>query len=685
MSAPVLIRVYLQNKLVEVKQFTQDQIVVGNNAEVDIDLSHEKISPLHFLIEKRESGYYLTDLGSKEGTVLNGEKILDHSIESSDEITVGPYKFEFFIGVPKPKAAPKGAVSEPRKQNTEEPPPPPPEANEVRLVVSEEPPDAPEDVNVLSDSKVDDVGDPPSLPSSVPVDLIGGDRDSFKQEKIKTEPQDIQVDFSGLKKATYAPPSAIKSLDTVVQPSKGTTLEVLVSWKERVLSTHHFSEGGDITAGYGSGCDIVLPINGLPSKQFKLVSLSGKAVIHAPNSAKGVLYFDGRTKTLDSIRLELGAKTKDLDVTLNQGEMIRLDFIHDNISVFIRYVPESPKPIAAPLFPLTSTEMTGLLFAGVMMVIFGLYMYVYSPGLDEEQKLEEPMRMASIQFKPPTPPPPPKEKRVVKVEDKPKTQQVKRAQPKATQPPGKAAAVAPTRSNQPARKKLVSARPGGSVKTGDKAGSNAESRKRDVTRTGILGVFGSKGVQNKLDQTFSGVGGVAGLADKQTGASGFNEDREGQGIGTRLKSTGSGGKGASLKGISGVSTKRGSGGGNSGTGQGGFGTRDRVNINLGGAEEFFEGTIDREAVRRVIQQNKNAFRFCYEKELKRDSSVYGKVSVKWTIVAGGRVGQVSKVSNTTRSNSLASCIMNRIKGLKFPEPPQDTVAEVIYPFVFQSQ
>ncbi len=692
MSTPILLRVYEDKTLIEVKQFTSDQIVVGNNAEVDIDLNHTSVSPLHFLIEKRDSGYYLTDLGSKEGTFLNGEKILDQEIESADEIVAGKYRFEFFIGVPKPKLAPKmEVVSAESKDNDEAAPPPPPseakQSGQLSSPVELHPKKKVKDQSKESEDKKEVVKKSPPLPSSVPVDLIGGDIESFNEDEVTFDGSAGLVDSTSFKKATYAPASEIKSLDTVIQPSKGTTLEVIISWKERVISTHHFSEGGDITAGYGSGSDIVLPINGLPNKQYKLVSMGSKAVIHVPNAAKGVLYFNGRTKTLDSIRLEVGAKAKDLDVTLNQGEMIRMDFIYDNISVFVRYVPESPKPIAAPLFPLTSTEMTGLLFAGAMMVIFGLYMYVYSPSLEDERKIEEPIRKAVIQFKPPKPPsPPPQPKRIVKVKEAPKKKNSRPDQAKSNKKSGKAAAVAPSRKKiRKKSAKVVSARPGGAKKTGKTDGSNAKSVKKDVTKTGLLGVFGSKGIQDKVDKTFSGVGGVGGLADKKTGASGFSQDRPGQGIGTPLKNTGSGGKGAALKGISGVSTTRGSGAGAEGLGTGGFGKRDKVNIDLGGAEEFFEGTIDREAVRRVIQQNKNAFRFCYEKELKRDSSIYGKVSVKWTIVARGRVGTVSQVSNTTNSRPLARCIMDRIKGLKFPEPPQDTVAEVIYPFVFQSQ
>ena len=91
MKPPVLLRIYQQGQLVSIKQFLENQIVIGHNADVQLDLDSDEISPLHCIIEERDSGYYLTDLGSANGTLLNGEKILDEKLESGSRFDVGPY------------------------------------------------------------------------------------------------------------------------------------------------------------------------------------------------------------------------------------------------------------------------------------------------------------------------------------------------------------------------------------------------------------------------------------------------------------------------------------------------------------------------------------------------------------------------------------------------------------------
>ena len=105
MKSPLILRVFKDGQLLEVKQFDLEQIVIGRNAEVQLDLNHETVASIHSLIELRDNGYYICDLGSQSGTFLNGKSILDEAILSGDEIQIGPFKIVFFVGVPKPKAA----------------------------------------------------------------------------------------------------------------------------------------------------------------------------------------------------------------------------------------------------------------------------------------------------------------------------------------------------------------------------------------------------------------------------------------------------------------------------------------------------------------------------------------------------------------------------------------------------
>ncbi|MEO0337199.1 MAG: FHA domain-containing protein, partial [Pseudomonadota bacterium] len=112
MKQPVVLRIYLNGKLEGVKQFTEPQIVFGRNPEAQVDLQDEEVSLLHAAIAEQDGKYVISDMGTQSGTFLNGEKVLESEIKSEDEIQIGPYQVQFFIGIPKPGSlAPKVAAA----------------------------------------------------------------------------------------------------------------------------------------------------------------------------------------------------------------------------------------------------------------------------------------------------------------------------------------------------------------------------------------------------------------------------------------------------------------------------------------------------------------------------------------------------------------------------------------------
>ncbi len=243
-------------------------------------------------------------------------------------------------------------------------------------------------------------------------------------------------------------------------------------------------------------------------------------------------------------------------------------------------------------------------------------------------------------------------------------------------------------NNSQSKKKIfTSTGQGGAIKTGNTAGANAKSANVDPTSTGLLSAFGSGGAQNKLNKAYAGSGELMGTANSATGSSGFDKNRAGDGLGSAFKETGAGGKGTATQGIAGVGTK-GAGSGMSAYGSGtGFGEKDRVGIESGGAEEEFVGTIDREAVRRAVRSSLQAFKACYEREYKSNTSLQGKVVISWEIHERGvaKNAKVVRDKSTLNNAAVENCVRSRMLEVKFPEPPPGTVAEVTYPFLFQGQ
>ena len=93
---------------------------------------------------------------------------------------------------------------------------------------------------------------------------------------------------------------------------------------------------------------------------------------------------------------------------------------------------------------------------------------------------------------------------------------------------------------------------------------------------------------------------------------------------------------------------------------------------------------DREAVRRVIRQNKGAIKWCYQQELQRNPNLAGKIVLAFVITANGSVAKENVKANTMPTNAVGECIARKSRRWRFPEPPDGGIVRVSYPFLFKS-
>ncbi|RKG76469.1 FHA domain-containing protein [Corallococcus sp. CA049B] len=96
-----------------------------------------------------------------------------------------------------------------------------------------------------------------------------------------------------------------------------------------------------------------------------------------------------------------------------------------------------------------------------------------------------------------------------------------------------------------------------------------------------------------------------------------------------------------------------------------------------------QGTVDREAVARVINSHLNEVHGCYERALLKDPGLAGKVVLEWAIGLNGRVASAKTKSSTLRNASVEACILSSLKGWQFPAPKGGQVI-ITYPFLFNS-
>lgn len=100
------------------------------------------------------------------------------------------------------------------------------------------------------------------------------------------------------------------------------------------------------------------------------------------------------------------------------------------------------------------------------------------------------------------------------------------------------------------------------------------------------------------------------------------------------------------------------------------------------SEAIGTGTLSTERIQRTVQRRQGALKSCYESELKKDPSLSGAITVRWTIQASGRVDSATVTQNTMGSSSVGRCITAQIKRWRFDKPSGGEVT-VTFPFYFK--
>ncbi len=70
-------------------------VVVGRGNAADLQIDDPMTSRKHFSVEHKQGGYYVTDLGSANGTYLNGEKVEESVLEIGDMLQAGEVLLSF--------------------------------------------------------------------------------------------------------------------------------------------------------------------------------------------------------------------------------------------------------------------------------------------------------------------------------------------------------------------------------------------------------------------------------------------------------------------------------------------------------------------------------------------------------------------------------------------------------------
>ena len=89
---------------------SKERITIGRKAQNDVQIDNLAVSGEHAVIVSIMDDAFLEDLGSTNGTMVNGKTVKKHFLQDNDVVELGKYKLEYVV---EKKAQPKAAPAAP--------------------------------------------------------------------------------------------------------------------------------------------------------------------------------------------------------------------------------------------------------------------------------------------------------------------------------------------------------------------------------------------------------------------------------------------------------------------------------------------------------------------------------------------------------------------------------------------
>ncbi len=440
----------------------------------------------------------------------------------------------------------------------------------------------------------------------------------------------------------------------------------------KIIEERLIRKRANVTIGASPRNTIVVPASTLP-RTFTLFEMDqGKYTLKFSDSMDGRISLGGKVMSLETVRSKGHAQTKANLYELPLTENTRGKVLLGEITLLFQFVtppPVQPRPQLPPSvrggFFTNVDWVLASCFISLAVLHFGFLVYLRT--LDFPRKIEPdviPDRFADY----------------IPEVDKPKALDLTKL--------SKLGEDKVEKKDDPGPKKATGGPKGpkkkGPAKVCDAACQEAKAAARrarlakKVASMGVLKLLGSKGK--------AGSGAAANLIG--SGDPGTDVAKAFSDVGG-LTVAGSGGKGGGLRG-------KGSGGSGQAVGIGDLGGRvgGPGKVGTGGmvkervpraavkaqSPDIMDGNMNSDATYRIIKRGMRCVKSQYQRGLKRDPSMSGKVAMCFTVDPMGRVGKISVESDSIGDPMLTTGIKSCIKRLRFP-PPEGGSAEVCVPFI----
>jgi hypothetical protein len=684
MARAIGIRVHRGEALVDTQVFERDIIKIGRLASAHLRLEDNKVSRIHAVIDIANGNEVsVIDMGSAEGTRVNGEKVSRVRLKHGDEIGLGDSRLVVVLDEAEVAALGKGTAPPPAEAPAPVVTPPAAEVP-VRIVPTDVFASAAADVRALRAELADTapVAPPVAEASEVFARPVGVDDGPpiGAPASITTPPPAVQAPAATAviprsSRSSVATRPAVKELRRTPQPPPAMAapmtlpplppipedkvtpenryIEVALRWGKDVVECKRLRNVNKLTIGTietSRGAkdkkepSIFLPLEGTVAEPvWDLVRSTpgaGWAVRYTSRMAGNV------TRGGASVPLSQAGGAAD-------GEGFALPLTDDTavslaigpFTLDVRVVPKSRVIPIAPLFDvLWANTAVITMFATAATLAVVTLMPV---GLDslEDDLFTNPSKFQTLILKPP-----PKDfldklkgpKQAAKAKGKEGEKRAKKD-------------VKPKAKDKPTDEQVVASKL--NALFGDKG-------------SGIAQLFGDNTGSGALEAALGGIDGA------RIGAVG--------GLGLRGGAPGGGGTGLNTLSGGKVGTRgRGSGDLSYGSGEGGLGGKVDRDVSMTQGTPVILGSLDKEIIRRIVQEHASQIRYCYEKELTRTPGIYGKVKMKWVINGEGKVTQSQTEETQMKNANVENCLATKIKTWVFPKPKGGGIVIVSYPFVFK--
>ncbi len=435
----------------------------------------------------------------------------------------------------------------------------------------------------------------------------------------------------------------------------------------RIVEERLIPAGQSVTVGSHPRCTVVVSEAKLPARRFEVFSSrSGGYALQFTGEMHGKVAIGDKVVTLASLAQKGTARKKGGWFELQLQPSNRGKVYVGEYTFLFQFVAPPPQPVRgrAGDFRAFRWEDVDWLFLAIVLFSALLHtavvIWIESQPPPKKVRLEDmPDRFVRMLLPPEEEPAP-----VEEVADEGESDEVVQkdeATPEAVEEPAE--------------------EPAGGDEPEEPAESPEEKRARleeEASSKGLLALIGTAGDSSRegaiADLLSDGSGLASDVGEALANSSGVvigRRDVDQAGL-----RGGGGGEGAA-----GIGDLGGAGGGKGGTvvkeAKAPKAVLETGSVDLGSSE-------DAASVRSTMKRYNARIRACYEKELKSNPDLSGKVTAYWLITTSGSPADVEVIGNSTGNAGLGACIVREIKRIKFPAPEDDIEVDG-YNWVFSSQ